>query len=182
MSRIGKKPITIPEGVKVEIKDHHVRVQGPKGVLEKEFPPSIMISLEDGKIVVRRSGDDRRERALHGLTRALIANMVKGVSEGFSKNLEVSGVGYKAQLQGDKLILDLGYSHPVVFSTPPGLSLSVEGTKIMVSGIDKELVGAFATKVRATRNPNPYTGKGVKYENEIIRRKPGKALGKGAVK
>jgi len=101
MSRIGKKPITIPEGVKVEIKDHHVRVQGPKGVLEKEFHPSIMISLEDGKIIVQRSGDDKKERSLHGLTRALLANMVKGVSEGFSKNLEVSGVGYKAQLQGD---------------------------------------------------------------------------------
>ncbi|MCR4433372.1 MAG: 50S ribosomal protein L6 [Coprothermobacterota bacterium] len=182
MSRIGKKPIPIPPGVTVDIKDHTVRVKGPKGVLEKQLHPAIQISLEEGKLVVRRPDDDKERRALHGLTRALLANMVKGVTEGFSKVLELSGVGYKAQVQGDKLVLNVGYTHPVVFETPPGISVSTDGVKITVSGIDKEAVGALAAQIRATRNPDPYKAKGVKYEGEIIRRKAGKALGKGTGK
>jgi large subunit ribosomal protein L6 len=182
MSRIGKKPITIPSGVAVEIKGHRVQVRGPRGVLERQFHPAIGISLEEEKVVVSRSNDDKEYRALHGLTRALLANMVKGVTEGFSKNLELSGVGYKALMQGDKLVLNVGYTHPVVFEPPSGIAVSTDGLKITVSGIDRELVGAFAAQIRAVRNPDPYKAKGVKYEGEVIRRKAGKALGKGTGK
>jgi large subunit ribosomal protein L6 len=182
MSRIGKKPVSIPPGVTVDVSDHSVRVKGPKGVLEKKFPPAIQIALEKGAVVVNRPNDDKESKALHGLTRALIANMVKGVTEGFSKTLELSGVGYKAQVQGNKLILNVGYTHPVIFETPAGISVSTDGVKITVSGIDKEAVGAFAAQIRATRNPDPYKAKGVKYEGEVIRRKAGKALGKGTGK
>lgn len=182
MSRIGKKPIPIPPGVAVDITDHTVRVKGPKGILEKKFPSIMQIALEQGAIVVKRPNDDKEIKALHGLTRALIANMVRGVTEGFSKTLELSGVGYKAQVQGNKLILNVGYTHPVVFDTPSGISVSTDGVKITVTGIDKEAVGAFAAQIRATRNPDPYKAKGVKYEGEVIRRKAGKALGKGTGK
>lgn len=182
MSRIGKKPIPIPQGVTVDLKDHTVRVKGPKGILERRLPPTIEVFFEEGKIFVKRPNDDKENRALHGLTRALLANMVMGVTEGFSKVLELSGVGYKAQVQESKLILNVGYTHPVVFEAPQGISVTTDGMKITVSGADKEAVGAFAAKIRATRNPDPYKAKGVKYEGEIIRRKAGKALGKGTGK
>lgn len=179
MSRIGKLPVLIPAGVEATIDGKTVTVKGPKGQLSREFHQEINIVKEENEISVTRPSDQKFHRSLHGLTRALIQNMVDGVSKGFVKNLELVGVGYRASKQGDKLVLTVGYSHPVELN--PGKELEVEvpaPTKISIKGIDKELVGAFAAKVRAVREPEPYKGKGIKYEGEKIRRKVGKAGGK----
>ena len=176
MSRIGKLPIVLPAGVNAEIEGHCVTVKGPKGELKKEFSPLINIELEDGTIYVKRNSDQPKERALHGLTRALLNNMVVGVSAGFEKKLNLVGVGYRAAMNGDKLALTVGKSHPVEMD--PGADLKVEVPQpntIIISGIDKEKVGAFAANVREVRPPEPYKGKGIKYADEVIRRKAGKA-------
>ena len=176
MSRIGKMPIEIPNGVNVNIEGGTVSVKGPKGQLERTVHPDIAIAIEDNKVIVSRPSDDKNHRALHGLTRALLNNMVQGVTKGFERRLELVGVGYRAAKQGNKLVLSMGYSHPVEMD--PGKDLNVEvpaPTKIVVSGIDKEKVGAFAANIRAVREPEPYKGKGIKYEGERIRRKAGKA-------
>lgn len=177
MSRIGRMPIAIPKGVEVTIEPGNlVTVKGPKGVLRRNLPADMQIATEDGQIVVRRPSDARHHRALHGLTRALLANMVTGVSEGFRKDLEIVGVGYRAELQGQKLVLSLGYSHPVEVEPPEGITFEVErgGRKFSVLGIDKELVGEVAAKIRAKRPPEPYKGKGIRYAGEYVRMKAGK--------
>lgn len=176
MSRIGRKPITRPENVKVTIEDNIITVEGPKGVLNQQIPQDISIEIEDGQLLVTRPSDIAKHRALHGLTRALVANMVQGVSQGFQKNLELVGVGYRAQLQANKLLINIGFSHPVVVEPPQGIEFEVPApTKITVKGIDKQLVGNTAAHIRAIRKPEPYKGKGIKYEGEVIRRKAGKA-------
>lgn len=175
MSRIGKLPITIPSGVKVDIKDNNVTVKGPKGQLTSTFNPDMKIEVEDNVLTVSRPSDKKEHRALHGLTRSLLNNMVVGVSNGFEKKLEINGVGYRAQKQGNKLTLNLGYSHPIEMVDPEGIDTVVEGTnKITVSGINKESVGRHAANIRAKRQPEPYKGKGIKYADEHIRRKEGK--------
>lgn len=176
MSRIGKLPVPILDGVKVELKGTRVEVKGPKGSLEQDFDPAITISIEAGQVVVARSSDRPEQRAKHGLTRALINNMVIGVSQGFEKVLEVHGVGYRASMQGKNLNLALGFSHPVTVEPPAGIVFEVEGTNaIKVSGIDKQAVGQAAAKIRAWRKPEPYKGKGIRYRGEHVRRKVGKA-------
>ena len=171
MSRIGRLPVAIPAGVTVDIKEgNDVVVKGPKGTLERSFAPQMKIELSGAEVIVTRPDDRKENKALHGLTRALIHNMVVGVSQGFSKVLEVNGVGYKAQ----KLVLSLGYSHPVEMDDPEGVESAVEGNKITVSGISKEKVGQYAAEIRGKRPPEPYKGKGIKYSDEIIRRKVGK--------
>lgn len=177
MSRIGKRPVPIPPGVEVTIDEqtNHVVVKGPKGTLERTFPKPIRFTREDGQIIVTRPNDERRNRALHGLCRTLLDNMVVGVSQGFTKTLEIQGVGYRAQLQGSNLQLSLGFSHPVVVQPPPGISFEVEGQRVHVKGIDKELVGQVAANIRRIRPPEPYKGKGVRYVGERVRRKAGKA-------
>ena len=163
------------QGVTVEItEDNHVTVKGPKGTLEKFLPVEMGIKVEDGHVVVTRPNDLKRMKSLHGLTRSLIHNMVVGVSEGYTKVLEVNGVGYRAQKQGKKLTLSLGYSHPVEMEDPEGLETTVDGNKITVAGIDKERVGQYAAEIRDKRRPEPYKGKGIKYADEVIRRKVGK--------
>ncbi len=175
MSRIGRHPIAIPAGVTVEIKENNVvTVKGPKGTLEKALPTEMSIKLEDGQVVVTRPNDLKKMKSLHGLTRTLIQNMVIGVSQGYEKALEVNGVGYRAQKQGKKLVLSLGYSHPVEMEDPEGLESTVDGNKIVVKGIDKEKVGQYAAEIRDKRRPEPYKGKGIKYADEVIRRKVGK--------
>ncbi len=175
MSRIGRLPVQVPAGVTVDISEgNKVSVKGPKGSLERTFAPQIGIKLEGSEIVVTRPDDKKENKAFHGLTRALIHNMVVGVSEGFTKTLEVNGVGYKAQKQGSKLVLSLGYSHPVEMEDPEGVESKVDGNKIVVSGISKEKVGQYAAEIRGKRAPEPYKGKGIKYSDEIIRRKVGK--------
>ena len=175
MSRIGRLPVAIPAGVTVEIKENnHVTVKGPKGTLERVLPAEIEIKQEDGHVVVTRPNDLKKMKSLHGLTRTLIQNMVVGVSEGYTKTLEVNGVGYRAAKQGNKLVLSLGYSHPVEMVDPEGISSAVDGNKIVVSGIDKEKVGQYAAEIRDKRRPEPYKGKGIKYADEVIRRKVGK--------
>ena len=175
MSRIGKLPVVIPAGVEVEIKEGNVvSVKGPKGTMEQKFAPAMCIEKKENEIIVTRPDDRKENKSLHGLTRALINNMVIGVSTGFAKVLEVNGVGYKAQKQGKKLVLSLGYSHPVEMEDPEGVESSVEGNKITVSGISKEKVGQYAAEIRGKRAPEPYKGKGIKYSDEIIRRKVGK--------
>jgi large subunit ribosomal protein L6 len=175
MSRIGRLPVAIPAGVEVKIADGNVvTVKGPKGTLERTLPAEMEIKLEDGHVVVTRPNDLKRMKSLHGLTRSLIHNMVVGVSEGYTKVLEVNGVGYRAAKQGKKLVLNLGYSHPVEMEDPEGIESSVEGNKITVSGINKEKVGQYAAEIRDKRRPEPYKGKGIKYSDEIIRRKVGK--------
>jgi large subunit ribosomal protein L6 len=178
MSRIGKQPITLPDGVKVELQDHSIRVKGPKGTLERDVHPLIQVSLVNGQLIVARKGDTPLDRSLHGLTRALLQNLVTGVSDGFSKYLEISGIGYKALKQGEKLVLQVGFTHPVEFDPPPGITIETDGTRITVSGADREAVGALAARIRRVRNPDPYKAKGIKYRGEVIRRKAGKALGK----
>ncbi len=178
MSRVGKQPITVPGSVKVEIDGARVSVNGPKGQLSREVDADLRLHLEDGRLVVTRPSDERRHRAVHGLFRTLIANMVTGVDQGFRKTLELVGVGYRAQKQGQKLVLALGFSHPVEVDPPPGISFEVEGPRIHVDGIDKELVGQVAADIRKLRPPEPYLGKGVRYLGERVRRKAGKA-GKG---
>jgi len=177
MSRIGKLPVAVPSGVNVTLADGEVVVKGPKGELRQAIlAQQVDVKLEDGKVIVERKGDAKPQRSAHGLTRTLISNMVEGVSKGFRKSLEIQGVGYRAAKAGEKLNLSLGYSHPVVFEAPKGITLSVEGTnKIHVDGIDKQQVGQVAAEIRALRAPEPYKGKGVRYEGEVIRKKLGKA-------
>lgn len=179
MSRIGKLPVQVPGGVKAELNGQRLKVTGPKGSLERTFHPDVNIALEDGHLTVTRPSNDPAHRALHGLTRALIQNMIIGVTTGYSKTLQIVGVGYRAAMQGKTLQLSVGYSHPVLVEPPAGITFSVDGTQtIKVEGIDKELVGQVAADVRRWRQPEPYKGKGIKYENEHIRRKEGKAGGK----
>ncbi|AQS57978.1 50S ribosomal protein L6 [Desulforamulus ferrireducens] len=180
MSRIGKKPIPVPQGVDIQIEGNLVRVKGPKGQLEREFHRDMVIKLEEGNLVVNRPSDAKNHRSLHGLTRTLLSNMVEGVTKGFQRNLELVGVGYRAAKQGNKLVLTVGYSHPVEFEPPAGIEIEVPApTKITLKGADKQAVGQLAANIRAVREPEPYKGKGIKYEGEVIRRKAGKAGGKG---
>ncbi len=175
MSRIGRMPIAVPAGVTVDIaENNHVTVKGPKGTLERTLPSEMEIKSEDSQIVVTRPNDLKRMKSLHGLTRTLINNMVVGVTEGYTKVLEVNGVGYRASKSGNKLTLNLGYSHPVEMIDPEGLEAVVEDNKITVKGIDKEKVGQYAAEIRDKRRPEPYKGKGIKYADEVIRRKVGK--------
>jgi len=175
MSRIGKMPIAIPAGVTVEIAENNkVTVKGPKGTLERVLPKEMEIKLEGAEIVVNRPDDKKKNKSLHGLTRTLLNNMVVGVSSGYEKKLEVNGVGYRASKSGKTLTLNLGYSHPVEMIDPEGLETTVEGNVITVKGIDKEKVGQFAAEIRDKRRPEPYKGKGIKYADEVIRRKEGK--------
>ncbi|MBQ1707035.1 MAG: 50S ribosomal protein L6 [Acutalibacteraceae bacterium] len=178
MSRIGKKPIAIPAGVEVKIDGCTVTVKGPKATLTRDVHPNMAVKVEGAELIVERPNDQKQNRALHGLTRSLLANMVEGVSNGFSKVLEVNGVGYRAAVQGNTLNLTVGYSHPVEMPVPEGLTAEVNGNKITISGADKQKVGQFAAEVREKRPPEPYKGKGIKYADEHIRRKEGKA-GKG---
>ena len=184
MSRIGKQPIALPPKVKVEVKGQKVHVEGPKGKLDWELPARTSVKVADGKVEVARAGDDAQAKALHGLSRALINNMVKGVSEGFMKKLEIQGVGFKAAVQGKILNLSLGFSHPIEFPIPEGIEvLQDEKNKnlLTIRGIDKQLVGQVAANLRSLRPPEPYKGKGIRYTDEQVRRKPGKAAAaKGA--
>ena len=177
MSRIGKKPIPIPDKVQVTIDGSLVTVKGPKGELSHRFPVDMTIKQQDGQIVVERPTDQKRHRALHGMTRALIANMVSGVSEGFEKVLEIVGVGYRAEMQGQTLVMHLGYSHPIEVQPPQDVEFVVEerGRIVRVRGIDKQVVGQIAANIRKLRPPEPYKGKGVRYQGEYVRRKAGKA-------
>jgi len=177
VSRIGRMPVHVPDKVEVSIDGNRVRVKGPKGELEREFHPTMRIKKADGELVVERPDDSHVSRSLHGLTRALLANMVTGVTEGFSKRLEINGVGFRAEEKGQGLVLQIGYSHPVEVNPPEGISVRAEssGQVIVVEGIDKELVGEMAARIRAVRKPEPYKGKGIAYAGEKIRRKAGKA-------
>ena len=176
MSRIGRAPVTIPAGVEITVGENNlVTVKGPKGTLEQAMPTAMDISMEDGVLSVKRPNDEKENRALHGLTRALIHNMVVGVTEGFKKELEINGVGYRAQMQGKQLVMNLGYSHQVIMDPPEGIEIEVPAqNKITISGIDKQKVGQFAAEVRGKRPPEPYKGKGIKYDYEVVRRKEGK--------
>ncbi|MBE2220326.1 MAG: 50S ribosomal protein L6 [Anaerolineae bacterium] len=177
MSRIGKAPIQVPGPVKVNIMGDMVQVEGPKGKLNQAIHPEMTIELEDGVLTVKRPSDSRSHRSLHGLTRALLNNMVVGVSDGFSRILIIEGVGYRAEMNGSTLVLNVGYSHPVEFVPPQDIKYDVEdrGKKIIISGIDKQVIGELAAQIRKQRPPEPYKGKGVRYENEHVRRKAGKA-------
>ncbi|GGE20840.1 50S ribosomal protein L6 [Marinithermofilum abyssi] len=175
MSRIGNKPIAIPNGVEVKIDGDKISVKGPKGTLSRDILPDIAVKVEENEILVERPSDARKHRAMHGTMRALIANMVEGVTNGFSKKLELVGVGYRAQKKGNKVVLNVGYSHPVEVDAIEGIELDVPSqTEIVVKGIDKERVGAVAANIRSIREPEPYKGKGIKYSDERIRRKEGK--------
>ena len=179
MSRIGRKPITVPAGVDVTIDGSTVTVKGPKGTLSGTFNSNMSIELDAGVITVSRPNDEKENRALHGLTRTLISNMVEGVSNGFKKELEIVGVGYRAAMEGKSVVLTIGYSHPVKMDPPEGVTIEVPApNKIVVSGADKQVVGQFACEIRAVRPPEPYKGKGIKYADEVVRRKEGKS-GKG---
>ena len=183
MSRIGRKPVRIPKGVTVKSTDGTVTVKGPKGELSAKVHPDVSVKVESESALISRSSDSKKDRALHGLWRALVQNMVTGVTEGYSKKLEIVGVGYRAELKGKKLQLQVGYSHPILFSPPEGIKFDVPAqTNITVSGIDKQLVGLVAAKIRSFRQPEPYKGKGIKYEGEYIRRKAGKAAATAATK
>lgn len=186
MSRVGKLPIAIPDGVTVQVQDGECRVAGPKGNLSQPIPEPIAVRVEDGQILVERPNDEGRVRALHGLTRALLANMVEGVTQGYRRMMQLHGVGYRAQVQGDKLVLSLGFSHPVEIHPPAGVTISAEpstptaenqylAARIVVEGIDKHLVGQVAAKIRAQKKPEPYKGKGIRFQGEVVRRKAGKA-------
>ena len=179
MSRIGKKPIVIPAGVTVEIAaGNNVTVKGPKGTLNYTFHPDMILKLEGNVLTVERPDEEHLHKSLHGLTRTLIANMVEGVSKGYSKELDVNGVGFRVEKKGKQLVMRLGFSHEVIMEEIPGISIAVDGNKITVSGIDKQKVGQFAAEVRGKRPPEPYKGKGIKYTTEVIRRKVGKTGGK----
>ena len=179
MSRIGRMPIAVPAGVEVKINGHDIEVKGPKGTLTRTVHSDMALSMEGNEIHVTRPSDDKEHRALHGLTRSLVANMVEGVANGFKKELEVNGIGYRAEKQGKDLVLTIGYSHKVVMSEIDGITIEVPSpNKVVISGPDKQLVGQFAANVREKRPPEPYKGKGIKYADEHIRRKEGKA-GKG---
>lgn len=176
MSRIGNKPITVPEGVEVTLNGNHITVKGPKGTLEKELHKNMAVSIEGNEITVKRPDDEAFNRSLHGLTRTLINNMIEGVLHQYTRTLEVNGVGYRAQLKGKKLVMNLGYSHPVEMDAPEGISFEVPNpNQIIVKGIDKEVVGQTAAVIRTKRPPEVYRGKGIKYAEEHIRRKEGKA-------
>jgi large subunit ribosomal protein L6 len=176
MSRIGRQPIAVPSGVDVTIEGPRITVRGPKGTLERVLHPDMVVSREEATLVVSRPSDQKTHKQLHGLTRTLVDNMVVGVTTGYRKGLEITGVGYRAALVGRKLQLNLGYSHPIEIEPPEGIAFEVENpVKLAVVGIDKELVGQVAAKVRATRKPEPYKGKGVRYSGEVVRRKAGKA-------
>lgn len=181
MSRIGRKPIVIPAGVEVKVDDANVvTVKGPKGTLTQTIHPNMTVKVEGAEVVVTRPDDEKENRALHGLSRTLIANMVEGVSKGFTKELDINGVGYRAQKQGKDVVMNLGYSHQVVVSEIEGITIDVPTpNKLVISGADKQLVGQFAAEVRAKRPPEPYKGKGIKYTSEVIRRKEGKTGAKG---
>ena len=177
MSRIGKQPIVIPPKVKVEVKGQQVQVEGPKGKLNWELPRRTSLKVDDGKVVVSRQGDDAQAKALHGLSRALVNNMVRGVSEGFSKKLEIQGVGFKAAVQGKNVNLSLGYSHPVVYPIPDQIKMTVEeNTKLTIEGPDRQVVGQVASEIRSFYPPEPYKGKGVRYSDERVIRKEGKTV------
>ena len=175
MSRIGKMPITIPKGVKVELNNNKIKVSGERGTLEINIHPDIQVKIEEDKIYISRPSDGRFHRSLHGLSRALINNMVKGVSSGFEKILEIQGVGYRAVLEDGKMVIQIGYSHPISIEPPKGIEFEVEKQKIIkIKGIDKQLVGETAAKIRLLRKPEPYKGKGIRYIDEVVRRKVGK--------
>lgn len=185
MSRVGEKPIPIPEGVEVELRRNSVKVKGPKGVLEREVHPAVKVNLEEAVVTVARRGDTKLHKSLHGLTRSLIHNMVVGVTEGYTKVLEVEGIGYRVKKTGEGLNLQLGFSHPISFENPKGVEFEVESVprrtdrpnfqcRVIVKGVDKELVGETAAKLRSLRKPEPYKGAGIRYEGEYIRRKAGK--------
>lgn len=176
MSRIGRLPVPVADKVEVDITDENtITVKGPKGQLVRTFPEGVRFAHEDSRIVVTRMGDEGKQRAVHGLSRSLLNNMVVGVSDGFTRTLEVQGVGYRAQLQGNNLQLAVGFSHPVIIQPPEGITFQIEGPRIHVSGIDKELVGQVAANIRKVRPPEPYKGKGIRYQGERVRRKAGKA-------
>jgi large subunit ribosomal protein L6 len=181
MSRIGRKPVNIPQGVTVNIDGAVVRAEGPKGKLMQPVPAGLSAKLENNQLVISRSGEDRKVRALHGLARALVANMVTGVKDGFERKLEIVGIGYRAQLQGRAIQLALGYSHPVIFPLPEGVTAEIDRqVSITLRGADKAVLGQTAAKLRALREPDPYKGKGIRYANEVVRRKVGKKAGAGA--
>jgi large subunit ribosomal protein L6 len=176
MSRTGRKPISVPKGVQVQLDGHKITVKGPKGELSRQLPPDVLVEQEEGWILVKRPSDSPRHRALHGLARTLIDNMIVGVTEGFSRTLELVGVGYRAAKQGNNLVLNVGFSHPVVFEPEQNMEIEVpSNTKIVIKGIDKQQVGNFAAVIRKVYPPEPYKGKGIRYENEMVRRKVGKA-------
>ena len=183
MSRIGKQPITVPAKVQITINGAKVSVKGPKGELSRELPTEVSVSQEGDTLTVSRENDSRVCRQMHGLSRTLVSNMVEGVSKGFQRHLKLQGVGYRAQLKGRDLVLNVGYSHPVEIAPPEGIQFAIEekGVAIVISGYDKEVVGNTAARIRAVRPPEPYKGKGIRYDNEIVRRKAGKA-GKGGKK
>ncbi len=183
MSRIGKKPVPIAKGVKIDKQEGMIKVSGPKGELSTRVPSTIGIEVSENEIIIKRSSDLKSQRALHGTWRALVNNMVKGVTEGFQKKLEIVGVGYKAEMKGKKIQFALGYSHPILFEPPAGIKVEIASpTSLTVSGIDRQLVGQVAAKLRSFRPPEPYKGKGVKYEGEYIRRKAGKAAATAGAK
>jgi large subunit ribosomal protein L6 len=179
MSRIGKKPVAIPSNVTVTVDGSTVKVKGPKGELTRTFDPSMKIRVEGNEVIIDRPGEEKRDRAIHGLTRALLANMVTGVTEGFKKTLEIVGVGYKAEKRGKNLVVTVGYSHPVNYPEPSGITLTTPApTTIVIEGIDKQKVGQVAAELREFRPPEPYKGKGIRYQGEQVRRKAGKTAGK----
>lgn len=179
MSRIGKLPIAVPKGVTVELSEDAISAKGPKGTLSVALPPLVNINQEDGTLTVSRANDDQSSRAMHGLARTLINNLVTGVSTGFSRAIEINGVGYTVETKGNYVVFNLGYSHPIYYEVPEGVSVTLDGkTKLTVSGADKQAVGSSAAKIRSFRPPEPYKGKGVKYVDEVIRRKDGKSGGR----
>lgn len=179
MSRIGKMPVPLSGQAKVEITDTHIRVTGPKGTLEQRLTEQVQVSAADGQILISRIDDSKKAKAMHGLYRMLVSNMVDGVTKGFTRKLEIAGVGYRAEMKNDLLALTLGYSHMIYFKAPTDVKIEVpDQTTILISGIDKALVGQVAAKIRSFRKPEPYRGKGIKYDNETVRRKEGKAAGK----
>jgi large subunit ribosomal protein L6 len=179
LSRIGKKPVVIPAKVSVTLDGNSIKVKGPKGELEQSYNPKIKVELVENQVVVTRSDDYKENRALHGLTRALIQNMVTGVSDGYSKTLDIVGVGYRVEMKDKAMLINIGYSHPIYFIPPDGITISANTpTQVVVAGIDKQLVGQVAAKIRSIRKPEPYKGKGIKYSTETIRRKAGKTAGK----
>jgi len=176
MSRVGKKPILIPEGVEIKIEDQKVKILGPKGELEREIRPEIRVELKEGKIFVLPKIETKKTKAFWGLTRSLLANAIEGVTSGFKKKLQIEGLGFRASLEGDNLVLQVGFTHPVKLKTPGGIKFSVEKNIITVSGINKELVGKIAAKIRKVKPPEPYKGKGIRYLGEVIRKKVGKKV------
>ena len=182
MSRIGKKPVPVGKA-KVTVKDQHIQVEGPKGKLELNVHPTIKVASQEGNLVVTRPDDQKQSKALHGLTRALLANMIEGVTNGYKKTLEIQGVGYKVEQKGKNIVLSVGYANPVTVPIPGNVTVKVEANKIEVTGVDKQAVGEFAARLRKVRKPEPYKGKGIRYEGEVVKIKPGKAFaGAGAAK